>query len=415
MTGMSPCRALPTLLSAEVAADPYSFYRRLRNERPVYYDESIKGYLVTRHKDVGAAYKNSVFTTRNYEWQLQPVFGRGLLQMDGREHAQKRSLISPHFRGKGADRWHEVIARVCAQLVGGIAERNVGELSRRLESGTEIDLCAEFANHLPITVIADLLGLPRADRSRFFAWYGAMIGFLSNLANDPETGAIGVRAKQEFDEYIEPVIRQRREHPGEDLVSAMCTVEVDGQRLDDEEVRTHITQLLVAGAETTDKTIGNLFSHLLSNPDQLDAVREERTLALNAIAETLRYTPPSQMNARVTAGPVTIAGQPVPQGTTVTLVIASANRDERRFARPDTFDIFRPDAHPDRAFSGAADHFAFGSGRHFCLGAMLAKVELETSLNMLLDRFPRMRLADGFVPRETGLKMRAVPELRIAL
>jgi pulcherriminic acid synthase len=264
-------------------------------------------------------------------------------------------------------------------------------------------------------VIADVLGLPGEDRPRFFAWYSAMIGFLSNLARDPEVAERGVRAKREFDEYIEPVIRERRDRPGDDLVSAMCTVEVEGQRLDDEEVRAHVTQLLVAGAETTDKTIGNLFCHLLSHREQLDAVRDDPSLVLNAVAETLRYTPPSQMNARVTSGPVTIADQPVEEGATVTLIIASANRDERRFARPDTFDIFRPDANPERAFGGGADHFAFGSGRHFCLGAMLAKAELETSLTMLLERFPGMRLADGFVPTEKGLKMRAVPELRVNL
>lgn len=407
--------ALPGLLSAEVAADPHAFYRRLRAERPVHFDESIGGYLVTRHADVGKGYRDPAFTTKNYEWQLQPVFGRGLLQMDGGEHARKRQLVSPHFRGNGAQRWEPVIARTVAGLLDGIVARRVAVLAERNEPGDEIDLCADFAHHLPISVIADVLGLPESDLGQFFAWYTAMIDFLSNLAKDPGVAAAGVRAKAEFDAYITPVITARRKDPGEDLISGMCTAVVDGESLDDEEVRTHVTQLLVAGAETTDRTLGNLFGLLLSDRDQFAAVRDDRALVLNAIAETLRHSPPSQMNARVLDADVEIAGVPVAAGSTVTLVIASANRDERRFADPDRFDIHRADLVPGRAFSAAGDHFAFGSGRHFCLGAMLAKSELEHAANAILDRFPDLRLADGFTPSFAGLKMRGIPELRVVL
>lgn len=405
----------PTLLSDEVASDPHGFYRRLRNESPVHYDTSVGSYLVSRHADVGKGYRNPVLTTKNYEWQLEPVFGRGLLQMDGREHARKRALVSPHFRGRGAEKWDDVIAQNCARLVDGVVERATKSLVDEFRPGATVDICADFANHLPIAVIADVLGLPRGDQPQFFDWYTAMIGFLSNLAKDPVVADAGVRAKREFDEYIIPVIQERRVQPGADLISAMCTVEVDGEVLDDVEVRTHVTQLLVAGAETTDKTIGNLFCHLLSSGEQLRAVREDRALVPRAIAETLRYTPPSQMNARVTDSAVTIADVDIPEGATVTLIIASANRDERRFEHPDTFDVFRTDLDTERAFGGAADHFAFGSGRHFCLGAILAKAELEVSTNMLLDRFPDMRLADGFTPTPRGIKMRAVPELWVSL
>ena len=407
--------AFPTLLSAEVAEDPHRFYRRLREESPVHYDDSIGGYLVSRYADVGQCYRNATLTTKNYEWQLEPVFGRGLLQMDGREHARKRALVSPHFRGRGAEKWDGFIAQNCARLVEGVVERATTSLVAQFRPGATVDICADFANHLPIAVIADVLGLPREDQPQFFDWYTAMIGFLSNLAKDQAVAEAGVAAKREFDDYIIPVIGQRRRQPGDDLISAMCTVEVDGEVLDDVEVRTHVTQLLVAGAETTDKTIGNLFSHLLSSREQLQAVRDDRALVPKAIAETLRYTPPSQMNARVTDAPVTIADVDIPEGSTVTLIIASANRDERRFSHPDSFDLFRTDLDTGRAFGGAADHFAFGSGRHFCLGAILAKAELEVSTNMLLDRFPDLRLADGFTPTPRGIKMRAVPELLVSL
>lgn len=415
MSITSSTSAFPTLLSDEVASDPYRFYRRLRDESPVHYDASVDSYLVSRYADVGKGYRDPALTTKNYEWQLEPVFGRGLLQMDGREHARKRALVSPHFRGRGAEKWDGVIAQNCARLVDGVVEKATKTLVDEFRPGATVDICADFANHLPIAVIADVLGLPRDDQPQFFDWYTAMIGFLSNLAQDQAVADAGVRAKGEFDDYIIPVIEQRRREPGDDLISAMCTVEVDGEVLDDVEVRTHVTQLLVAGAETTDKTIGNLFCHLLESDEQFRAVREDRTLVPKAIAETLRYTPPSQMNARVTDSVVTIADVEIPEGATVTLIIASANRDDRRFESPDTFDVRRTDLDAGRAFGGAADHFAFGSGRHFCLGAILAKAELEVSTNMLLDRFPDMRLADGFTPTPRGIKMRAVPELLVSL
>lgn len=406
---------VPTLLSDEVAADPHALYRRLRADHPVHYDASIDGWLLSRHADVGAAYRDPAFTTKNYEWQLQPVFGRGLLQMDGREHARKRALVTPHFRGPGVKHWDAVIAANTARLVTGLVERRVEALAAGLEHGAEVDLCKEFANELPISVIADVLGLPEQDVPTFFGWYTAMIGFLSNLAKDPDVAARGVQAKAELDAYLTPLVAERRVTPGADLISAMCTAVVDGESLDDEEVRTHVTQLLVAGAETTDKTIGNLFCHLLSEPTRWAQVREDPSLVVPAIAETLRLTPPSQMNARVLSTDVEIADQPILAGSTVTLVIASANRDERRFQNPDDFDLHRADLDADRAFVGGVDQFAFGSGRHFCLGAMLAKAELETTLVTFLDRFPDLRLADGFAPVEHGLKMRAVTELRVVL
>jgi pulcherriminic acid synthase len=407
--------SLPLLLSAEVAADPYAFYRRLRDERPLHYDGSVDAFLVTRHADVSAAYRNQVFSTRNYEWQLEPVFGRTLLQFEGQEHSRKRALVSPYFRGQGLARWMPVIERNAAAILDGVVERNAGELVRGLVPGAEVDLLADFAHYLPVYVIADMLGLPKSDHAQFFAWYTAMIDFLSNLAKDPDVNARGLAATRELREYLTPVVAQRRKEPGEDLISALVTAEFEGERLDDEEVKSHVTQLLNAGSETTDKTIGNLFSHLLTRRELFEAVRDDRTLVTAAISETLRFTPPSQMNGRVTTADVEIQGRPVPAGSFVMLIMASANRDERRFADAERYDLYRTDLAHDKAFTATGEHFAFGHGRHFCLGAMLARSELEISTNLLLDRFPGMRLASGFVPRERGLKMRAPGELRVVL
>jgi pulcherriminic acid synthase len=406
---------LPDLLSDEVVTDPLPFYRRLRDDFPLHYDKSISGYLVSRHADVGSAYKNPIFTTRNYEWQLEPVFGRTLLQFEGSEHTRKRALLGPYFRGEGLHRWAPIIARHTASILDDIVAATAKELSAGFERGMQIDLIADFAHRLPISVIAEVLGLPKQDHQRFFGWYTAMTRFGSNLSQDPVVHKIGIDARDELREYLAPIIAERRAKPGNDLISALVLAELDGDMMEDHEVMSHVTQLLNAGAETTDKTIGSLYRHLLQNPDQYAAVQNDRSLVINTISETLRLTPPSQMNGRVTSDDVEIAGGVIPAGSFVFLLIASANRDARRFDRPDTFDIFRTDLAHEKSFAGAADHFAFGAGRHFCLGAMLAKSELETAVNMLLDQFPDMRMADGFVPVDVGLKMRAPTELQVIL
>ncbi len=405
----------PDFLSAEVIADPLPFYRRLRNEAPLHYDGGSNAYLVSRHADVAGAYKNPIFTTRNYEWQLEPVFGRTLLQLEGTEHTRKRALLGPYFRGAGLERWAPIMARHTATIIEDIVAKMADELAADLERGMRIDLVADFAHKLPISVIAEVLGLPKDDRPRFFGWYTSMTLFGSNLAGDPAIHAIGIKARDELREYLAPIIATRRVTPGDDLISALIGAELDGETMGDFEVMSHVTQLLNAGAETTDKTLASLYRNLLQNLDQYEAVREDRSLVINAISETLRLTPPSQMNARVPSEDVEIAGGTVPANSLVWLLIASANRDERRFANPDQFDLFRTDLSHEKSFAGAAEHFAFGAGRHFCLGAMLAKTEMEIAINMLLDRFPGMRLAEGFEPTFVGLKMRAPTSLEVVL
>ncbi|MEU7812206.1 cytochrome P450 [Pseudonocardia sp. NPDC049154] len=405
--------SFPGLLSAEVARDPYAFYRRLRAEAPLHWDEGAQAYLLTRHAAVSTGYRHPAFTTRNYEWQLEPVFGRSLLQMGGGEHSRKRALVSPHFRGAGLDAWSGTIHRNVAQILDGTVERAVDILLDPVQSGEEFDLLTRFAHYLPVFVIADMLDLPRSDYRRFWGWYNAMIAFLSNLARDSVVHDAGVRATRELREYLGPIVAARRADPGSDLISVLTTAEFEGQSLGDDEIMTHVTQLLNAGSETTDKTIGSLFAHLLIERERYEEVHDDRSLVVPAISETLRLTPPSQMNGRVLAEDVEIEGGVLPEGSTVYLVIASANRDERRFADPEVYDMHRTDLSHQDAFSARGEHFAFGHGRHFCLGAMLARAELTVALGAVLDRFPDLRLAPDFVPHEAGLKMRATAELRV--
>jgi cytochrome P450 len=411
----STSTGFPAFLSPEVAADPYAFYRRLRAESPVHWDERFGGFLLSRHADVGAAYRNSVFSTKNYEVHLEPVFGRSLLQMDGNEHSRKRGLVTPHFRGKGLEMWTPVIARNVHLILDRAVENATNMLVRQFERGATVDLLGQFGYYLPVYVISDMLGLPHSEYERLFHWYNAHVDFLGNLSRDPEIDARGRQATVELWDYLTPVIQERRREPGEDLISALVTAEIDGESLADDEIRTHITQLLNAGSETTGKTLASVLTHLLTKRELFERALADREFLMAAVSETLRLTPPSQMNGRLVTEDVEVEGVTIPQGSVVMLLMASANRDERRFENSETFDPDRTDLNHSKAFAATGEHFAFGMGRHFCLGAMLAKGELQIALNILLDSFPDMRFADGFQPTWTGLKMRSVESLAVTL
>jgi cytochrome P450 len=251
-------------------------------------------------------------------------------------------------------------------------------------------------------VIADMLGLAQADHPWFHRWYGSITAFLGNPRRAPEVTAAGLAMREEFSAFMLPLIRRRREEPGDDLLSMLCEAEVGGTRMSDEDIKAFCSLLLTVGGETTGKAIGSLFANLLRHPDQLEAVRRDRGLIAPAFAETLRYSPPIHMIMRQPARDVAFSHGIVPAGSTITCLIGAANRDPARYADPDSFDIFRDDLPTDTAFSSAARHLAFATGRHFCVGALLAKAEVEIGTDQLLDAMPGMRMANGFQPAEQG-------------
>ncbi|MYV53808.1 cytochrome P450 [Streptomyces sp. SID3212] len=391
---MATAQQIPDILSAEFAADPYPAYRAMREHAPLIWHEATRSWIISRYDDVERAFKDreSVFTTDNYDWQIAPVHGKTILQLSGREHAVRRALVAPAFRGDDLQtKFLPVI------------DRNARELIDTFRHTGTVDLVDAFATRFPINVIVDMLGLDKSDHTRFHTWYTAVIAFLGNLSGDPQVTADGERTRVEFAEYMIPIIRARREKLGDDLLSTLCAAEVDGVRMNDEDIKSFCSLLLTAGGETTDKAIASLFANLLLHPEQLAAVREDRSLIPRAFAETLRFTPPVHMIMRQTAVDVEVSGGTIPSGATVTCLIGAANRDSSRYAEPDTFDIFRDDLTTTTAFSAAADHLAFALGRHFCVGALLAKAEIESGVGQLLDAMPDVRLADGFDPVEHGV------------
>ncbi|WP_433504717.1 cytochrome P450 [Pseudonocardia halophobica] len=388
--------AAPDILSPEFARDPYTAYAVMREHHPLIRHEATSSYVISRHADVVRAFKDPVFTSRNYEWQLEPVHGRTILQMDGREHSTHRNLVAPAFRG-----------RELAEKFVPVIERNSAALIEAFRSDGQVDLVDRYATRFPINVIVDMLGLPKSDHEHFHRWYTSIMAFLSNLSGDEEVTAQGLATKAEFEEYMLPVIAARRANPGDDLLSTLCTAEIDGVRMSDDEIKAFCSLLLTAGGETTDKAIASLMVNLVAHPEQLAEVRADHSLIAAAFAETLRFSPPVHMIMRQPAEDVELSGGVVPAGSTVTCLIGAANRDPERYANPDEFDLHRPDLDLKRAYTAGADHTAFALGRHFCVGAMLARTELEVGIAQLLDAMEDIRFADGAPPPEHGVFTRA--------
>jgi pulcherriminic acid synthase len=392
----------PDIFTPEFAADPYPHYRRMRDEYPLYFHGASQAWILSRYDDVRMALTNPVFTTKSYAAQTEPLLGKTIIQLDGREHALQRGLLTPSFReGSIRERFSGLITGAIDELIGAVASRG------------EADLIGDVVVHLPVRIMAGLLGLPAHDRDRFREWYTALIRGALNLTGDPIVAVAATTARDQLDTYLRPLIVARRENPGADLISTLATTIVEGDRLSDEQIIRFAMLMVFAGGETTEKGLATTLRNLLAHPDALAAVRRDLSLLPRAIAESFRYTAPTHMVPRQTREEVEVSGGVLPAGAEVMCFLGSANRDERRFADPDRFDLNRPEADPKRAFTGAADHLAFGGGRHFCLGAVLSRFEIEVALSRIFDALPDLRLAGDTPPPDVGLFLRGPATLPV--
>lgn len=394
--------APPDIFTPEFAADPYPHYRRMRDEYPLYFHAPTHAWILSRYEDVRMALTSPSFTTKSYAAQTEPLLGKTLIQLDGREHALQRGLLTPSFSAVNIrERFSDLIGNTIDELIDAVASQG------------QSDLIADLVVHLPVRIMAGLLGLPADDRDRFRVWYTALIQGALNLTGNPAVAAAANTARDELDAYLRPLVAARRERPGTDLISTLATSTVEADRLTDEQIVRFAMLMVFAGGETTEKALSTTLRNLLAHPDLLAAVRQDRSLLPRAIAESFRYTAPTHMVPRQTREEVKVAGGILPAGAEVLCFLGSANRDERRFADPDRFDLQRPEADPERAFTGQAAHLAFGGGRHFCLGAVLSRFEIEVALNRILDALPDLRLADDTPPPDVGLFLRGPATLRV--
>ena len=418
----------PAILSEEHERDPYATYRILRRSHPVHHDESTDIWLVSRMDDLRALFKRKDVTSENYEFQIGQFHGRTLIEMEGKEHTAHRRLLSPFLHSGGLEDFvpririaaREVLApvvrREAAKVSGEMVGAIVDEQDAAAAAGREprFDLVSEFTAVYPITVTREMLGVPETMHDTVVRWYESIADAISNLEGAEEPYERGMRTREELRAYFMPMIAERRGQGGKDLVSLVADADVGGTRLSDEEICAFVSLVIVAGGETTDSAIASLFKLLLENPEQLQAVCEDRSLVLDAFAEQLRHAPPVHMILRIAAADVEVAGTTIPKGSKIGLVLASANRDESKFEDPDRFDIFRTDNDTDRAFRASADHISFADGRHFCVGNSLAREEVEIAVNEILDSLPGPRFAAGFEPAETGVWFRAPHQLELS-
>ena len=369
--------------------DPYRAYARLRDEKPGVRMEgwTATTHLVTRYEDVAAGLKDSaLFSARGNARGIGLVMGRTILEMEGAEHVRHRRIATPSFS-----------PRALRGAVERDAERIAHEMIDAFVERGRADLVSEFTFTYPLRVLAGIIGVPIADFDEFHRWAIDLI----SVAKDP---ARGFAAGRSIVEYLQPVLEARRADPREDLLSALVTAEVEGERLAEEEVLSFLRLLLPAGAETTYRLTGSLLFALLSHPEQAGSVRTDPALLDEAIEETLRWESPVQLASREATRDVILHGHRIPAGDLVAFSVGSANRDERQFGDPDRFDLHR---------ANKRDHVAFGLGEHFCLGSHLARLETRIAATAILARLPRLRFASEQPAPIEGIAFRSPPEILV--
>jgi cytochrome P450 len=385
-TGRTPTESLSSVdvTAPAFKADPFPFYARLRAEAPVLavpVPGMGQAWLVTRYADVAAVLKDDRLR-KNPRDALTPeqlrktrtvprmfsALERNLLSLDGDDHDRLRVLVHKAFTPRRIETMREQMQVLADEL-----------LDRAERRGGEIDLIADYALPLPLTMIGRIIGVPERDHRRFSAWSTTLIGTASR--RNP-LGA--VPSVLMFLRYLRKLIAERTARPQDDLVSALAKAREGDDRLTADEVLSLLVLLLTAGHETTVNLIGSGVLALLQHPDQLARLRTDPSLIMTGVEELVRFVVPAeQATQRWAREDVDIAGVRVPQGSLVMAVLASANRDAAHFTDPDNLDITRT---PNR-------HLSFGQGMHYCLGAPLARLEGQIAITTLLRRAPDLRLA----------------------
>jgi cytochrome P450 len=323
---------------------------------------------------------NETYSSGIYEGVIGQVMGRTILQMDEPEHRVARAMVSPSFRSKVLAHWEESLVTVV-----------VNELIDTFIDRGRADLVREVTFNFPAQVIAHILGLPRADYPSFQRWALELTSVTANWER-------GIAASASLRDYFAGVMAERRVTPGDDLISDLVRVEVDGAMLHDEEIYSFLRLLLPAGVETTYRATGNLLCALLRDRTQFEALFADRSLFPQAFEESLRWEPPVTVILRQATRDAELAGVTVGAGADVALLLGAANRDEGRYVDPDRYDMFRP----------ARQHLGFGFGVHVCLGMHLARMESRIALNTLFDRLGPFALDPAApAPHIEGLAFRS--------
>jgi len=387
--------SLLRLLDPEVLADPYPFYRRLRDYEPVHWDAYAHTWVVTSYAEVITVLtRYSAERTPTSEQlagmgmsEFRPfaeMLVKQMLFMDKPAHTRLRSLCSAAFTPRRVAGLRNFIQSVADQLIGRVAD-----------SGS-MDAIADFANPFPAIVAAELLGFPIEDHLQLKAWSADFAELLGNFQHNPDRAAAVLTSMNDLKAYVYRQLDEQRTHPRDGLLHALMHAETESGRLSDEEIVANAIVTMIGGQETTTNLIGNGLLTLLRTPAALAELKNRPEIVESAVEELLRFESPSQHTARLAPADTVLGGKLIRKGEAVMAVMGAANRDPLRFPDPDRLDLLRPDNR----------HVAFGWAAHFCFGAPLARMEAQIAFVTLLKKLPRIRLATAALKwrGNTGLR-----------
>lgn len=395
------------LFGPEMRADPYPFYERWRAAHPVIWVPALDAWLVTSYDGVAAALRNPLLVPDRFERIRKRLTSMGL------------GTVIDETLGPFSDSWDDPAksARLRALLSKAFAPSAVTVLEARIQYLTDVlldaadsrghmDIIRDLANPLPVTVIAEMLGVPVADRDRLKQWSDeisiVLSGDVATLAKEDVCRARAARS--ELVEYFRTIVARRRQRLGNDLLTLLVFAKDDDGQLAEDDVYNAAVLLLIAGNTTTTNLIGNGALALLRNPTEQRQLRDNRTLAASAVEETLRFDSPVQLTTRLASAETAIQGIRIGPGQWVYLVLAAANRDPVQFPDPDRFHVGRVEN----------KHLSFSAGPHACLGAPLARLEAQVALRTLWRRFPRLRLATPTLEYQPNFNMRGLKTLPVS-
>jgi cytochrome P450 len=372
--------------------NPYPALAHLRDSAPVHWDDLMHGWLLTKHDDVREVLRDRELWSDPRKAEPESGVRKfvypgndepPMLLLDDPAHKRLRNLVNKAFTPKAVEAMRPRIAAIARDLVAAIDH-------------AEFDLIASFAAPLPVIVIAEMLGFDTRRRDEFKALSDIVVRVFFNVMRTQEDSDAAAAAQAKLDAYYTDAITARRQRPAGDLISAMVLAENDGDTFTDAEIVGQCNLLLVAGNVTTTDLIGNGVRALIEHPNELDKLRSRPELLGNAVEEMLRYDSPVIQSGRIANRAMEVRGCPAHVGQSINVSLGAANHDPEIYDHPERFDIERADTH----------HQSFGGGRHFCLGAPLARVEAQEAVRALLARFPKLTAS----PRD--LRFRAIPGFR---
>jgi len=379
----------------EFHEDPYPTYRWLREEAPIYRNESVGFWALSRYDDVLAGFRDTEHLSSaggvslERSSQADASETASFIAMDPPRHDHMRGLVARGFTPKRVADMEPRIRAIATHHIDAFIGRG------------QCDFIQDFAGKLPMDVISELLGVVPADRDQLRHWADTLLHREDGVTAIPPAG---LAAAASITAYFRDLVSARRQHPGADLTSALLEAELDGHRLAEREVVSFLFLMIIAGNETTTKLLGNALYWLWRNPAARAAVRTDPTLIPAWIEETLRYDPSTQILARTVRGELVVHGHTLHDGDRLLLLIGAANRDERVFAEPDVFDVRRD----------TSAHLACGKGTHFCMGAALARLEARVALEAVQARLPDFEIDAAGLVRVHSVNVRGFSAMPIA-